>query len=288
MLTRPAPHGRPEFDSPSVFCRLLDKNIGGHFSIQPPNISLCTTKQQYLPSTNILQTRYIHEDGVVDLVDFFPRPKNTSVIKKTFKQNSYRETMSVQEELKRWLVRRVECVRGKMALDVEIFPAFGYAKIPHVTTIDQPVHEPGSTVSKTVTFHADEFKLQLDVVIDKGDDNAETCPYVQFQAETRPGMLGEGVVAHIMLAEGQAISFIVRNDIPNHVTENITSEVLDLQQHDTQMFWYNWIGKSKYKGKWREVVARSLLILKMMTYEPTGAIIAAPTFSVPEDIGGVR
>ncbi len=101
-------------------------------------------------------------------------------------------------------------------------------------------------------------------------------------------MLGEGVVARIDICEGQAVSFVLRNDIPNHVTENITSAVLDTQQHDTQAYWYNWISKSKYKGRWREVVSRSLMILKLMTYEPTGAIIAAPTFSIPEDIGGVR
>ena len=107
---------RPDFDSPSVFCRLLDEKKGGHFSISPPSEITCTTKQQYLPSSNILQTRYIHDDGVVDLVDFFPRPKNAGVIAKIPKQGPYREVTKVQEELKRWLVRRVECIRGSMSL----------------------------------------------------------------------------------------------------------------------------------------------------------------------------
>jgi GH15 family glucan-1,4-alpha-glucosidase len=107
---------RPEFDSPSVFCRLLDKDKGGYFSIHPAANLSCTTKQQYLPSSNILQTRYIHEDGVVDLVDFFPRPKSAKVIFKGPKQSAYREMTSVQEELKKWLVRRVECIRGRLQL----------------------------------------------------------------------------------------------------------------------------------------------------------------------------
>jgi hypothetical protein len=171
---------------------------------------------------------------------------------------------------------------------VEVFPAFGYASEPHITTILQPRHEAGKQASKTVTFHGKDVKLQLDVSIDRGEDEVDTCPTVEFKKVLRPGMLGEGVVAKIVVEEGQAISFIIRNDIPNHITENITSSVLDSQQHDTQDFWYNWISKCKYKGRWREVVNRSLLILKMMTYEPTGAIIAAPTFSIPEDIGGVR
>lgn len=107
---------RPEFDSPTVFCRLMDKNKGGYFSIHPEGDMSCTTKQQYLPSSNILQTRYIHENGVVDLVDFFPRPKNAKVIFKGPKQSVYREMTSVQEELKKWLVRRVECIRGEFSL----------------------------------------------------------------------------------------------------------------------------------------------------------------------------
>lgn len=75
-----------------------------------------TTKQQYLPSSNILQTRYIHEEGVVDLVDFFPRPRNSHVVTKSAKQMPFREAVSVQDELKKWLVRRVECIRGAVDL----------------------------------------------------------------------------------------------------------------------------------------------------------------------------
>ncbi|KAK4044500.1 Six-hairpin glycosidase-like protein [Parachaetomium inaequale] len=278
----------PEFDSPSVFCRLLDKDKGGYFSIHPAANLSCTTKQQYLPSSNILQTRYIHEDGVVDLVDFFPRPKNAKVIVEGPRQGAYREMTSVQEELKQWLVRRVECIRGRLQLDVEIFPAFDYAVEPHTTTILQEEGVPHSPDSKTATFHSKNAKLQLDVSIDRGEDSDKSWPIVRFKKAMKPGMLGEGVVASIDISEGQAVSFVIRNDVEKHITENITSAVLDTQQHDTQTYWYNWISRSKYKGRWREVVSRSLMILKLMTYEPTGAIIAAPTFSIPEDIGGVR
>lgn len=53
-------------------------------------------------------------------------------------------------------------------------------------------------------------------------------------------------------------------------------------------FWQKWIGKSKYKGRWREAVHRSALTLKMLTFEATGAVVAAPTFSLPEAVGGPR
>jgi GH15 family glucan-1,4-alpha-glucosidase len=126
------------------------------------------------------------------------------------------------------------------------------------------------------------------VTIDRGEDDVESCPVVVFKKVKKEGMLGEGVVANVHLKEGQAISFILREDIANHVNKELTTEIVDVQQYDTQIFWFNWISKSNYKGRWREVVSRSLLILKLLTYEPTGAVIAAPTFSIPEDIGGVR
>ncbi|KAI1279111.1 Six-hairpin glycosidase-like protein [Xylaria sp. FL0933] len=279
----------PDFDSPSVFCRLLDKDKGGHFSIAPPDPASCTAKQQYLPSSAILQTRYINEDGVVNLLDFFPRPKNANILTTNTSQFSYREAHSVPEELKKWLVRRVECIRGQFTFDVEVFPAFDYGRGSHETKILQQVQASEGSQSKTVTFHSEHEKFQLDVCVsDHGVLESAISPIVNFEKVQRSGMKGEGVVGRVTLQEGQSVSFILRQDLPNHITTNITTAVLDSQQHDTQQFWYKWLSKSRYKGAWREVVSRSLMILKMLTYEPTGAIVAAPTFSIPEAIGGVR
>ena len=154
--------------------------------------------------------------------------------------------------------------------------------------IVMPNHPPGTVGSKTVEFISKDISLQLDVIIDHGEEDAESCPAVIFRKEKRKHMLGEGVKAKIRLQEGQAVSFVLRNNLPKHITTIITTQILDQQQHDTQSFWYNWISRAKYKGRWREIVCRSLLVLKLLTYEPTGAIVAAPTFSIPEDIGGVR
>ena len=151
-----------------------------------------------------------------------------------------------------------------------------------------PDHPPGTVNSKTVEFTSKDISLQLDVIIDHDEEDAESRPTVIFKREKRQHMLGEGVKARIRLQEGQAVSFILQSNLPKHITTNITTQILDQQQHDTQSFWSNWISKAKYKGRWKEVVCRSLLVLKLLTYEPTGAIVAAPTFSIPEDIGGVR
>ena len=150
-------------------------------------------------------------------------------------------------------------------LDVEIFPSFNYGRDPHETILYQERHISSDTKSKVAAFHSKDYKLQLDVALEKGEDE-NSCPAITFKKEKRPGTLGEGLVARIQIQEGQAISFVLRNDINNHITEHISTEVLDAQQHDTQTFWYNFISQSKYKGRWREVVSRSLMILKMMTY----------------------
>lgn len=276
----------PEFDSPSIFCRLLDKDKGGYFNISPKDKTSYTTKQSYLPSTNVLQTRYIHEDGVVELIDFFPRPKSSRGLTRETKHSSFHEAVRVQDELKKWLVRRVECIRGKMEIQIELFPAFDYARKPHQTWILLPKHVHGSPNSKTVEFLTDDLKLQLDVTIDGGGADSSTYPEVCFERSKLPGMLGDGVVMSCCFLEGQAISLVLR-DHTDHTMSHLPS-IIDKVQSDTQSFWFDWISKSKYKGRWREVVSRSLLILKLLTFEPTGAIIAAPTFSIPEDVGGLR
>ncbi len=147
---------------------------------------------------------------------------------------------------------------------MEIFPAFGYGQEIHVTTIHQDTLRPVAEESKVATFHSKDVKLQLDVVAESV--NGKTRPNISFTKQRRNGMLGEGLVARVEIRAGEALSFVIRNDIADHVDEVITTELLDMQQHDTQVFWQDFIAQSKYTGRWVEVVSRSLMILKMLTF----------------------
>lgn len=125
--------------------------------------------------------------------------------------------------------------------------------------------------------------MQLNTTIDCGE-NDTGCPRLTF-VKTPGTELGNSVTTSFRLSEGQAVSFILR-DADDHSPDHIDTTLVDKVQMDTVKFWNRWIGGSKYSGRWDEVVTRSLFILKMLIFEPTGAIIAAPTFSLPEDFGG--
>lgn len=121
--------------------------------------------------------------------------------------------------------------------------------------------------SKVATFRSKAVKLQLDMVVDKGEaGDGDRLTTVSFRAVKKPGLHGQGLVAQIEIHAGHAVSFVLRDDMENHNTKIITSAILDLKQDDTLTFWHNFIAQSKYTGRWREIVERSLMVLKLMTY----------------------
>lgn len=200
-------------------------------------------------------------------------------------------------DLKKWLVRRVECMRGEVDVHVEVCPAFSehkspdtiiqadfsidYAQDKHTTEIldsdGQEKHH------HRAVFRSATLSLQLNATIDCGEDGIG-CPRVSFM-KTPGTALGHAVTASFRLVEGQAVSFILR-DADETDPDHIDTALVDRLQMDTVKYWNRWINGSKYSGRWDDVVTRSLLLLKILIFEPTGAIVAAPTFSLPEDFGG--
>ncbi|AKT44012.1 glycoside hydrolase family 15 protein [Chondromyces crocatus] len=99
-----------------------------------------------------------------------------------------------------------------------------------------------------------------------------------------------GVTAEFVVEAGSCVTFALRHADDWTARNDLLSMAIDGEEarSRTVQFWRDWLSKSKYEGRWREMVNRSALVLKLLTFEPTGAIVAAPTTSLPEEIGGVR
>ena len=231
----------PYFDSPSLFASILDSHKGGYFKIAPVNPSI--KKQMYLADTNILLTRFLSPEGVVEIVDFMP-------IDTGFSDSSFPHQ----------IVRQVTVVRGLVQFRLECCPAFDYARARH------------------------DLKIELGgAVFHQGRQVVGLTSKVGLNPE------GEGVVGRFSLHGGETLTFLLR-----HVEQTSNTLVLepafdaDLALKQTVEFWRRWLSGVRYKGRWREMVERSALTLKLLTFAPTGAIVAAPTTSLPEELGGVR
>ena len=160
-----------------------------------------------------------------------------------------------------------------------------YAQDEHTTEIVSLSGCEGGEMDQRVVFKSEKLSLELNATIDCGDEPEAERPLLRFEKTSRKPLLGEGVTASFRLTDGQAVSFILR-DHEDHDPEHISTAMVNEVQRSTQKYWARWISQSKYSGRWEDVVTRSLFILKLLTYEPTGAIVAAPTFSLPEDFGG--
>jgi GH15 family glucan-1,4-alpha-glucosidase len=157
------------------------------------------------------------------------------------------------------LIRRVLGVRGELTFRIEVEPRFNYGRDPHTTVF----HENG------VVFRSEGMSLALE----------SATPLTRTDT---------GVTCGITLSPGESVTFVLErvteDYVPRPYSEDETREAFDR----TIEYWRRWLSKSRYQGRWREVVHRSALTLKLLTYRPTGGIVAAPTASLPEHIGGGR
>jgi GH15 family glucan-1,4-alpha-glucosidase len=232
----------PAFDSPSVFCSILDDEKGGHFSLHP--MEYIRSQQLYLPETNVLLTRFLSAEGVAEVLDFMP--------------------ILAHPGQRHRLVRNVRVVRGKMTFDVECRPAFDYARMEHFVSVG----EAGAVFASKDSSHSS-LGLSSEVPL-----------------KERPK---GGAGARFTLKEGERKTFVLAEIEDGEGPGEVISEgsFEDLLR-STLGYWRRWISGCTYHGRWREVVYRSALALKLMVYDPTGALVAAPTMGLPERIGGER
>src|SRR5579871_6460092 len=159
----------------------------------------------------------------------------------------------------RRLVRQVVAVRGEMQFELECRPRFDYGRERH----EVDMHEGGAV------FHSPGISMALST-------------HVPLERH------GDDAVARFTLANGESATFVLEQcepgDRPHPIGEGAAAEAFNR----TVRFWRGWLSHSVYRGRWREMVNRSALTLKLLTYRPTGAIVAAPTTSLPEHVGGER
>jgi len=160
-----------------------------------------------------------------------------------------------------FIIRAVHVLRGSLAFEMTCRPAFNYARDEHAVILSE----------RGAVFLSPSLSLALSATAPLQEDGQG------------------GVHATFTLQEDQWAYFVLetaqKQDIvpPHRSPENYQGVF-----NDTKRYWQNWILQCRYQGRWREMVQRSALALKLLTYAPTGAIIAAGTTSLPESLGGSR
>jgi pentatricopeptide repeat protein len=238
----------PRFDSPSVFASLLDADRGGYFRIAPAASSYIS-KQLYLPNTAMLITRFMTPEGVGEVLDFMP-------------------VIEGRPTDRHRLVRHLRVARGTMQFVMDLHPSFDYGRAEH--TIE--VTEQGAV-----------FRTQGGMELTLHTAGRRPASEGGAAVERR----GDGLRATVTLREGESGGGVVLESMGGKPRALAPAE-LDRMADDTAAFWKNWLRRSSYTGRWREVVTRSAMTLKLLTYQPTGAPVAAATFGLPEQAGGER
>jgi GH15 family glucan-1,4-alpha-glucosidase len=239
----------PRFDSPAVFTRLLDADAG-HFSIRPSGdgSANCTATRRYLDATLVLQTS-------------FDTPTGTLVVTDALATGAAEDPHRLGAAAPRLLIRAVECTGGEVSAAVQFAPRPEYGLVaPLLTAVDGGVLVRGGA-----------------------DVLALSCPVpLAVDAGTATGTLRLRAGERVLLG----------------LTHRTTSEPfpgplpvadLDTALRDTVAAWQRWSAAHQaYQGPWQHLVHHSGRVLQGLSYQPTGAIIAAPTTSLPEGVGGQR
>ena len=276
----------PHFDSPSLFAAILDDKKGGSFSIAPRDHGEVTHKQFYWPDTNVLVTRFLSPDGVAELIDYMPVIEGSSHRTGGASGSGPETAAGAGHERQHRIVRRLSVVRGSMKFRLECRPAFDYGRVPAEVEI----------TDRGVLFHGPDLHLALsgepEFRADAGGAaGAAAAATGAASPATGPAAASgpPGAVSDFELKENESLTFVF-HQVPegSGCSPAVPEDESEALFRDTVAYWRRWLSKSTYKGRWREMVHRSALTLKLLTFEPTGAIVAAPTTGLPEGVGGER
>jgi len=227
----------PEFDSSSVFAKLLDENIGGSFEINVADNYTIT--QSYLENTCVLITNFSNENDVFEIHDFMPRYKK--------EDGAYYAPPEV--------VRFIKYVKGNPTFSVTYNPKLEYA------------------LGTTNTYVKDDFIVSL-----TAKEKYDTLfLYTNLDKEA---VINGG---DITLKEDGFFQIGYNEKIFSPTVKKVS---LELER--TKVYWLNWMERTPTYRLYNKEIARSAMTLKLLSYEKTGAVLAAATTSLPETIGEVR
>jgi GH15 family glucan-1,4-alpha-glucosidase len=248
----------PRFDSPSVFAAILDRSAGG-FRLGPSSMGV-PAGRRYAPGTNILETTWMTPTGWL-------------VVRDALIIGRWRERAAVQAptahtrpptdyESHHSLVRTITCVHGQAQIEMLCEPMFDYGKEP------------------AQWEHVEDDPMSVDAYDSDGRR-------LRLISDLRVGIEGSVARARHRLKTGEtrycALSWSRLLDGPR------SSEEAFRALQTTSEYWRGWLADGKFPDhRWRGHLQRSALVLKGLTYAPTGAMVAAPTTSLPETPGGER
>lgn len=247
----------PHFDSPSVFGAMLDRGAGswrvGPYGVYVP------AGRRYIPGTNIIETTWMTPQGwvrVVEALTIGPWHDN--------KEGSSHTRPPTDYDADHLLVRLIECIQGQVQME----------------TVCEPMLDYGATTATWSVVQSGESGVCM---IDAANDvNA-----FRMFSDIRMGIEGNRAHGRHTMREGEkrfcAISWTEDRGGPHTVEQ--AEEHIERTSH----FWRNWLAEGTYPDHtWRLHLERSALTLKGLTFMPTGALVAAPTTSLPETPGGER
>src|SRR5437763_2249650 len=158
------------------------------------------------------------------------------------------------------IIRTLAVIRGQVDFTMRCRPRFNYAMCGHTVNIEE-----GYAIFSPVS---------------------DTCPPMALYSTVALRQQSQDAISECRLRAGERVTVVFGG--VRAQGEQPEMEFVEQRFHETARFWKGWIAKSKYKGRWRETVNRSALMLKLLISREHGSLIAAPTFSLPEQIGGVR
>jgi GH15 family glucan-1,4-alpha-glucosidase len=241
----------PRFDSPSAFAALLDRGAG-HLRLKPRGV-VVPISRRYVPGTLVIETTWVTDTGWVVIHDAL-------TIGEWVAQGGERGRPETEHESDRSLLRLITCLDGEVELEMECLPRFGYG----LEAAEWRGGELGEAVARAGET---ELLLTSDLELTLGDGAAHGTV-----------RLREDEHAFVALSWGDG-------DLGGPRSAPEALERMD----STQEFWRAWLRHGSFPDHpWRHHLQRSALVLKGLTYAPTGALLAAPTTSLPETPGGER